>query len=678
MITKHANRTTSPNVYAIQILAYDSSGNASERSAAVTGVTVDPVKPSKPTAMSVTAPAGSGGELVVSWQAPTDGTATAGYRLYRSTTQFASPGTAAIPGSLLIASENTLTAETTSYTDTGLPGCTEYYYALAAVNCDETLVATYRYNDDASLSDYAAAHNDGSTTPLDTTPPPPPILAGSQGWQGRALLTLTNPLEAGSADFTRTTIEWKKSTTAFALIPQSDYGVPVPGNFKNRGSQVVDFDREVATNAAQSLELGATYTFRAVSYDRCNNPSASSPADFLNIGIPACTDTPSGAPHLLFSVPRYYSCQPGTVDIAWEYSADLLGDFAGFRIQRTKTVPATTDELTGAGLSSRNAWSDAGPLQEGAEYRYSVTATDCLGQPGTPMSIAIPSASDYLYPGRLRRYQPLAGVAHELDPENFVTTISDASAPYTYHNNVKFFLQNTSRSPMRIKQLAVAWKNPNVVLHSISVGGAAPVSAGSAVSGEVFSVNAEVAAVADALGSPSAAIPVVLRFTTPAGVVNSLTDMRNERLTVSLWAWNKSLQDVPLPRTRSARDRCAARSRTRLFFTECAGRPRDRLLRGGGRERHGPRHRHQRLHRHRRQRLREKSAGQFPGAFSPTGSTGGSKLNIRVYTTAATANLSAVPIMPTPVAHFERQLQTIGGDRYAISDSPSPPVAARN
>ncbi len=152
--------------------------------------------------MSVAAPAGSSGQLVISWQAPTDGTATAGYRLYRSTTQFASPGTAAIPESLLVANETTLTAETTNFTDTGLLGCTEYHYALASVNCDETLVTTYRYNDDASMSDYIVVHNDASTTPLDTTPPPPPDLAGSQGWQWRALLTLTNPLEAGSADFT--------------------------------------------------------------------------------------------------------------------------------------------------------------------------------------------------------------------------------------------------------------------------------------------------------------------------------------------------------------------------------------------------------------------------------------------------------------------------------------------
>jgi hypothetical protein len=181
---------------------------------------------------------------VISWQAPSDGTATVGYRLYRSTTQFESPGTVAIPESLLVASEATLTAETTSFADTGLLGCTTYYYALASVNCDETLVDTYRFSTTPSASDYAAANNDGSTTPLDTTPPPAPSLAGSQGWQRRALLTLTNPLQAVSADFDRTTIEWKKMATDFELIPQSDYIVPASATSRTRA--VVVFDREIA------------------------------------------------------------------------------------------------------------------------------------------------------------------------------------------------------------------------------------------------------------------------------------------------------------------------------------------------------------------------------------------------------------------------------------------------
>ena len=206
----------------------------------------------------------------------------------------------------------------------------------------------------------------------------------------------------------------------------------------------------------------------------------------------------------------------------------------------------TATDLTAVGQpSSLDSWTDAGPLQEGAEYRYSVMATDCRDQESTANTI--PQTPDYIYPGRLRRYPPLIDLAHELDPENFVTTVSDVPASYTYHNNVKFFLQNTSHAQMRIKQMAVAWNNPNVVLHSVAIAGAAPVSAGSAVSGGVFTVGADIAAIAADADHPSAAIPVVMRFTTPAGVVNSLTDMRNERLIVSLWVWNKSLQDVPCP-----------------------------------------------------------------------------------------------------------------------------------
>ena len=152
LVTKCADRTAAPNTYAIQVAAYDSSGNNSAKSAAVSGnpspdvtsftaspfsndTTVNPGKPAAADGVDRRARAADG-ELVVSWRPPADA-ATAGYRLYRSTAAF---GSGHIDGSLQIRDEAALTAAVTTWTDTNLERCSTYYYAVASVNCDETLV----------------------------------------------------------------------------------------------------------------------------------------------------------------------------------------------------------------------------------------------------------------------------------------------------------------------------------------------------------------------------------------------------------------------------------------------------------------------------------------------------------------------------------------------------------
>ena len=131
------------------------------------------------------------GGLVVSW--PQAGSATAGYRLYRSTAPFASG--AHIDGSLQIAGSPLIDEGDAhcypdarrvrvpmptwiDWIDSKLEGCTTYYYAVASVNCDETLVAGYLYNSNPALSDYAVA---SVTAPAETTPPPAPGLDASPG-----------------------------------------------------------------------------------------------------------------------------------------------------------------------------------------------------------------------------------------------------------------------------------------------------------------------------------------------------------------------------------------------------------------------------------------------------------------------------------------------------------------
>jgi type IV pilus assembly protein PilW len=697
LITKNADKTTKPNTYAIQIAAYDSSGNHSAKSAAVSGnptpevtefdqtpffndSTVNPVKPPAPTGLTVAAGTPDG-ELVLTWT-PTAG-ATAGYRLYRSTAAFVDGH---IPAAQLIQDETTLTSAVSTWTDTNLEGCTPYYYALAAVNCDETLVALYQHNaGNAALSDYAVA----SGSPHDGTPPPAPGLACSAGVQ-KAVLTLTNPLEPACADFDRTEVFWSKAPSAAPHLDGSVVGdgTPVPdregvsgtpGSFGSRGSQVIVMDSETeALPATASLTAGATYNFLAVSHDTCGNLSPAVAADCVVLGSADCVDDPAGPPPDSFTSGTAATCQADSVTLGWEYPGSAtVPDLAGFRVERTG--PAGTVELTG-GPTSLKSWTDPGPLEAGAEYSYTVTATDCAweqylaGVEPLPYAGALPALSfAHVLPGGLQRYTPASG-GNELAPENFVATVSDVPTAYTYHNNVRLSLANTSRGRVTLKRMAVTWDNPNVVLASITVGGAPStttartVDLGGVSSGTSFSVGSEIVDLASGVGSPSGAIPLSLRFTTPGGAVNRLADMRNDTLEISLWVWNHSFQDLE----------CANPARLTVDV------PRGPLLGGFSQSAPG---------------LYGIDSYEVIGASATARDTDIKVpygIPVNVFGTAfdysrelfadgvnrgfdtlkvvginvAAASTAATPVMPATGTFFERPLQTIGGDRYTIWRTP--------
>ncbi len=683
LITKDADRAASPNTYALQIAAYDSAGNQSGLSASISGdpspdvtafggandTTVNPAKPAPPTGMTVAAGAAEG-ELVITWAAPSDGSATAGFRLYRSAAPFAGGH---IDSAQQIAGEADLGASATTYTDRGLAGCSTYYYALASVNCDETLVAGYQHDaGNPAASDYATA----SGAPQDLTPPPAPSLAGSQPGVQQALVALENPLQSACPDFLETKVFWARDAVpptdgSGAVLPDSDGGSP--GTFTTRGSQVIAFDSEsVETPLTPALAAGSTYNLLAISYDVCGNASTGAAAALTLPVAPECLDVAPGA----FSNAAITSCQPDAVTLGWSYPDQAtVTDHAGFRIERTG--PGGTEPLT-TGPTAAMTWTDGGPLQAGAEYTYAVTASDCsweldLADPGftLPVGYVAPPVLTLgpVLPGGLQRHVPVYG-GSELDPANFVTTVSDLSAPYTHHNNVRLWIQNTSRSPVTIKRMSVAWENANVVLDSVVIGGAPAdtaaqtVSAGGVASGVEFSVGARITDTAAGEGSPSGAVPLLLRFTLPDGGVSRLANMRSQTLVLSLRTWNESFQDtdcvrpaqvtVDVPRgpvlggfSQSAPGAYGIDS---YQVVGASGTARDTDVRVP----YGI------------------SVNVFGTAFDNSRdlfadgvNRGFSALKL-VGIAAPPADSAAVPAMPSTGTFFERPLQGLGGDRYAI------------
>jgi uncharacterized repeat protein (TIGR03806 family) len=143
-------------LYSYTVSAVDNSPalNASAQSSAVTVRPPDSTAPTVPG--GVTAVAQSNTSILVSWNASTDASGIAGYRVYRG-------GTLLNTGALVTA---------TNYTDTGLTAATLYSYTVAAVD------ASAQANASAQSGAASATTTGGSTSGLDSRPSNTTCLAG--------------------------------------------------------------------------------------------------------------------------------------------------------------------------------------------------------------------------------------------------------------------------------------------------------------------------------------------------------------------------------------------------------------------------------------------------------------------------------------------------------------------
>ncbi len=477
-----------------------------------------------------------------------------------------------------------------------LTGCKTYYYALCSVNCDDSLVPYYLYK--TTGSDFAA----GSGVPADNVPTSPPdIHSGTKpGWQ-RIFITLTNPYRSSTfggvtayPDFDHTCVYFSKTgypvlqsngtVIGGTLIPESDCGTP--GWFKKDGTQQILFDHESSSSPPPpSLTNNLTYYLLAVSYDKCENASADQNVSQTLTAL--CGDDPDfpGAPppyntYTLSNYgPKYYPGDSYSADVAsilpngakgavticgdnvllnWNYpwangdaGHPVIIDFAGFHIYRGSTAGDTSYELTN-GIPQWDATRTDTGLQDGSTYWYTIKTADCAYEntpPGNPNYTALRTydISDGVNigpvtPGQLILYP--GNQLNPLDPKNFVTTTSDNLNPadpstFTYHNNVTFYIQNTSAGSLTIRGVTASWGNPNVVLDKITIGPGPLTSlvmktAGDATSGKYVPVNVDVMDAATGPTAPSALIPVTLRFVNQDGSINGYTDMRGDNIELDL------------------------------------------------------------------------------------------------------------------------------------------------
>lgn len=450
---------SSTTTYFVAVKSYDNSINASSFSTEVSGnpgtsnavfdigvddSTINPVKPAAVAGFTA-ADGPADGQVALSWTAynTSINPDVVGFRVYRSTSPFTSypidPTAAGIdwvagePGS----GKPELAQGATSYTDSGsLIGCKTYYYAIAPVNCDATLVPDSG-SDPVSKkyvqTDYDATCGNGSTacspgtgfaeeTGSDTAPdkstaPSAPTIDARAGWK-RVALSLTQPADA---DLSQTCVYVNDSATYPSLLTDTDSYPKVSGCLQvnltsTPTAQLIPDSDGIFTSAelaaaastsfwhdslteaspaAPSLADIGTYSYRAISFDLCGNGSSVSAAQATTI---LCGEDPASGEKPPAVTAASASCCSGPVTINWTQvpsdtsmpsSAANPYDLAGYRIFRSTSVDFSASSMvSGAAPFWGTSFSDT-TASEGGTYYYRIVSTDCPYERTNPSEATI-------------------------------------------------------------------------------------------------------------------------------------------------------------------------------------------------------------------------------------------------------------------------------------------------
>ncbi|MBF5081111.1 fibronectin type III domain-containing protein [Quadrisphaera sp. INWT6] len=293
---------TNGTAYDYALVAVDTYGNASAATTPLVSATPrDLTPPAVPAGLTATR---GDTRVVLSWTANSEGDLTS-YRVLRD--------------GVVIA---TVTAPTTSYTDTGLTNDTAYDYSLAA--------------DDAA-GNGSAASSVVTATPTDLTPPAPPAGVGSTPGDGAVDVSWTANTEPDLAAYRVYRGGQLVTTIAVVAAPGT-----TPTSYRDSG-----------------LTNGTARTYAVTAVDTHGNESPTSTTS----ATPADTTAP-GAPGTPTTTPS-----DRRVTITW--AASPADDVATYRVLRDGV------EIAGLPATARS-YTDTTPVN-GHTYAYTVVAVDTAG-----------------------------------------------------------------------------------------------------------------------------------------------------------------------------------------------------------------------------------------------------------------------------------------------------------
>lgn len=539
--------------YFLAIEAYDKSGNVSPISAEAHGnpvtslrtvsggasdSTITPLIPPAPTGFTAAPGLNS---VSLSWS-PSGVAGLKGYRLYRSP---ALPGDVGDPnftpdnrtpaaGGNRIKHEGMLDfgPSAVSFTDTGLLGCTNYYYKLVAIACDTNI----------SVASMLTASATG--VPTDSVLPSSPSLVAKPGYR-RIILNLENPTRTGTdEDFLYTKIWYStndypsfdattKVVSGGTLIPDT---LPYPGpagtysgtgtilptpNFNSltNGDPAYTSPTLPACRNQAALDAGTTtvcdpitYYFIAVAFDQCQNASlvtAAAMSEGTQCGDCTIGETCYNAPPAPANIVTGGCSSVDGITLAWDpYDTTVYRDLAGFHIWRCDglTCASGGTELTGGtplwftNITNTNAGTY--PVVDGMTYSYRIEAADCYYERRATTTAAERAANNpddnsnsttindlsvgqllldptlsnlatgYLLPespaGRAALPAALAAIA----PRYMLSAADQLTSvpPAFRHNSATLWLKNTAASDLTLTRVKATWENPLAYLQQIAFG----------------------------------------------------------------------------------------------------------------------------------------------------------------------------------------------------------------
>lgn len=295
--------------YSYTVSGIDSSGESPQSSpATVTTPSCGPTVPG-----NVRASAASCNQINISWSASTDSSATVTrYNVYRN-------------GALL----TTVSAPSTSFSDTSVVASTTYNY---------TVSATDSAGNTSAQSSVASA-----TTPTcpDTTPP-----------------TVPGNVVASAVSCTSVSVSWSASTDSGSGVHQY--------NVYRNGTLISIVAAPAISFVDTTVVASSSYTYTVSATDVAGNTSAQSAG--APVSTPACGDNiPPTVPTGVTATAA--SCNQ--VNVSWNASTDTGSGVKQYNIYRNNTLVATV-------ASSPTSYLDA-TVSASTSYNYTVSATDNAG-----------------------------------------------------------------------------------------------------------------------------------------------------------------------------------------------------------------------------------------------------------------------------------------------------------
>lgn len=438
--------------YDIALSCYDTAGNESAMSSAITGTSGPDTRPDDITAPEL--PAGTDSTagdtyVTLSWTASTSVDA-GGYDIMRSSDSGSTYTAIAEVGSTVL-----------TYTDTAVSNCpsTPYMYKVITWDCaankkdisEQTAVAG-----DAAKSGGMTdtpVNNTTNTYPTETTVPADPSAFTAIAGADKVYLAFTTP---SSSDLKGVRILRRTDQYPTAYNDGAAIG---PNNTPDYAPLAVS--QTYALQDTYSIILGTTYYYSAFSYDNCDNYSSgtTSSAQAKPCGDGAVGSDHYGAPmaptgltpSVCSTAAMSWAAPAGSALSGLPFDPASENDVVGYYIYRSTTSGVYGAPLNASPVTSES-YSDSTVTTDGATYYYVVKAVDCA------VNLSAQSGEIAVYPSDIA-----------WDTGLDVLTYATSGITGSQHNIVRLGIKTSANTSLTLNNALITWPTATAYIKKITL-----------------------------------------------------------------------------------------------------------------------------------------------------------------------------------------------------------------